>query len=164
MTVTKDMQAAILKVPAKSWTPAYDGDGQVRDGAWVADISGLLDLPSWPAGMRVIVGKPSRQADQPEPTPRPGRRKPGARGTPPTRRDSRAVSHGRHPKINPSRTTQASMSGTRKIEANGSLVARYRDPGEAVTRWAAPPSQCNGSVRWEVEAESGYRISRWRST
>jgi hypothetical protein len=57
MTVTEDMQAAILKVPARSWTPAYDGDGQVRDGAWVADISGLLDLPSWPAGMRVIVRK-----------------------------------------------------------------------------------------------------------
>jgi hypothetical protein len=57
MTVTEDMQEAILKVPAKSWTPAYDGDGQVRDGAWVADITGLLDLSSWPAGMRVIVRK-----------------------------------------------------------------------------------------------------------
>jgi hypothetical protein len=55
MTVTEDMQAAVLKVPARSWTPAYDGDGQVRDGAWVADITGLLDLSSWPAGMRVIV-------------------------------------------------------------------------------------------------------------
>ena len=51
------MQAAILKVPAAAWTPAYDGDGQVRDGAWVADITGLLDLSSWPAGMRVIVRK-----------------------------------------------------------------------------------------------------------
>jgi hypothetical protein len=57
MTVTEDMQEAILKVPAKSWTPAYDGDGQVRDGAWVAGITGLLDLSSWPAGMRVIVRK-----------------------------------------------------------------------------------------------------------
>ena len=45
MTVTEDMQAAVLKVPAGSWTPAYDGDGQVRDGAWVADIAGMLDLP-----------------------------------------------------------------------------------------------------------------------
>jgi hypothetical protein len=55
MTITEDVQAAILKVPAGSWTPAYDGDGQVRDGAWVADITGMLDLSSWPAGMRVIV-------------------------------------------------------------------------------------------------------------
>jgi len=57
MTITEDMQAAIVKVPADAWTPAYDGDGQVRDGAWAADITGLLDLSSWPAGMRVIVRK-----------------------------------------------------------------------------------------------------------
>jgi Transposase DDE domain group 1 len=57
ITITEDMQAAVLKVPVDSWTPAYDGDGQVRDGAWVADITGMLDLSSWPAGMRVIVRK-----------------------------------------------------------------------------------------------------------
>ena len=57
MTITEDMQDAILKVPAGSWTPAYDGEGQVRDGAWVADITGMLDLSSWPAGMRLIVRK-----------------------------------------------------------------------------------------------------------
>src|SRR6202012_5844155 len=57
MTITEDMQAAVLQVPAESWTPAYDGDGRVRDGAWVADITGLLDLSSWPAGMRIIVRK-----------------------------------------------------------------------------------------------------------
>jgi hypothetical protein len=57
MTITEDMQDAILKVPADAWTPAYDADEQVRDGAWVADITGLLDLSSWPAGMRVIVRK-----------------------------------------------------------------------------------------------------------
>ena len=57
MTITDDMQQAIGKVPAAGWTPAYDGDGQVRDGAWVADITGLLDLSGWPAGMRVIIRK-----------------------------------------------------------------------------------------------------------
>ena len=57
MTITDDMQAALLKVPASGWTPACDGDGQVRDGAWVADITGLLDTGGWPAGMRVIVRK-----------------------------------------------------------------------------------------------------------
>jgi hypothetical protein len=55
MTITGDMQAAIGKVPASAWTPAHDGGGQVRDGAWVADVTGLLDLSSWPARMRVIV-------------------------------------------------------------------------------------------------------------
>jgi Transposase DDE domain group 1 len=57
MTITEDIQAAILRVPADAWTSAYDGDGQVRQGAWVADITGLLDLDGWPAGMRVIVRK-----------------------------------------------------------------------------------------------------------
>ena len=55
MTVTEDVQAAILKVPEEAWTPAYDGDRQVRKGAWVADVTGLLDLDGWPAGMRVII-------------------------------------------------------------------------------------------------------------
>jgi hypothetical protein len=57
MTITEDMQAAVLKVPADAWTPAYDSDSEVRKGAWVADITSLLDLESWPAGMRVIVRK-----------------------------------------------------------------------------------------------------------
>ncbi len=57
MTLTEDMQAAVLKIPDSSWAPAYDGNGQVRDGAWVADITGMLILSSWPAGMRVIVRK-----------------------------------------------------------------------------------------------------------
>jgi hypothetical protein len=56
-TITDDVQEAILKVPACAWTPAYDADGQVRPGAWVAEITGMLDLPAWPKGMRVIVRK-----------------------------------------------------------------------------------------------------------
>jgi hypothetical protein len=57
MTITEAIAEAIGTVPADAWTPAYDGDGQVRDGAWVADITGLLDLDGWPAEMRVIVRK-----------------------------------------------------------------------------------------------------------
>jgi Transposase DDE domain group 1 len=45
------------KIPAKVWAAAYDADGKVRDGAWVAELTGLLDLTGWPAGMRVIVRK-----------------------------------------------------------------------------------------------------------
>ena len=41
-----------------AWTPAYDSDDDgIRDGAWVADLTGLLDLAGWPDGMRVIVRK-----------------------------------------------------------------------------------------------------------
>jgi Transposase DDE domain group 1 len=57
MTITDDTAEAILDVPARAWTPAYDADGQARPGAWVAEITGLLDLSSWPEGMRVIVRK-----------------------------------------------------------------------------------------------------------
>jgi hypothetical protein len=56
-TITEDIQDAIGKIPARAWTPAYDGDGLARPGAWVAELTGMLDLASWPAGMRVIVRK-----------------------------------------------------------------------------------------------------------
>jgi hypothetical protein len=56
-TITPGIQDAILKVPAAAWTPAYDSDSEVREGAWVAEITGMPDLSSWPAGMRVIVRK-----------------------------------------------------------------------------------------------------------
>ena len=56
-TITEDVQEAILKIPARAWTPAYDADRQARPGAWVAEITGMLDLSAWPKGMRVIVRK-----------------------------------------------------------------------------------------------------------
>jgi hypothetical protein len=57
MTITDDMHDAILNIPARAWTPAYDSDRQVRDGAWVAELTGMLNLTPWPRGMRVIVRK-----------------------------------------------------------------------------------------------------------
>jgi Transposase DDE domain group 1 len=56
-TITEDVQEAILKIPDRAWTPAYDADGQVRPGAWVAEITGMLGLSAWPKGMRLIVRK-----------------------------------------------------------------------------------------------------------
>jgi hypothetical protein len=47
----------LAKIPAEVWTPAYDSDDQIRDGAWVAELTGLLDLTGWPKGMRVIARK-----------------------------------------------------------------------------------------------------------
>jgi Transposase DDE domain group 1 len=49
--------AALDLIPEAAWTPAYNADGQVRDGAWVAEATGVLDLSGWPQGMRVIVRK-----------------------------------------------------------------------------------------------------------
>lgn len=44
-------------IPEKAWTRAYNSDGEEREGAWVAEVTGMLDLSAWPAGMRVIVRK-----------------------------------------------------------------------------------------------------------
>ena len=38
-----------------AWESAYDTSGEPRDGADVAELTGVLDLDDWPAGMRVIV-------------------------------------------------------------------------------------------------------------
>ncbi len=47
----------LKQIPEQVWTPAYDADGAVRHGAYVAELSDLLDLTSWPPGMRVIARK-----------------------------------------------------------------------------------------------------------
>jgi Transposase DDE domain group 1 len=49
------LTSAITAVPEQAWAPAITADGEVRDGADVAEITGLLDLRRWPTGMRVIV-------------------------------------------------------------------------------------------------------------
>jgi hypothetical protein len=48
-------RAAITGVPTSGWSPALDADGDLREGAQVAELTGLLDLTGWPPGMRVIV-------------------------------------------------------------------------------------------------------------
>lgn len=53
--ITEKIRDAIELVPKKAWTPAADADGGVRQGGDVAELTGLLDLRKWPAGMRVIV-------------------------------------------------------------------------------------------------------------
>lgn len=46
-------------IPDRAWTPAYDAHDEIRDGAWVAELTDLLNLAAtgWPPGMRVIVRK-----------------------------------------------------------------------------------------------------------
>ena len=47
----------LATIPAEVWTPAYDANDAIRDGAWVAELTELLDLSGWPEGMRVIARK-----------------------------------------------------------------------------------------------------------
>jgi hypothetical protein len=51
------VQQRLARIPDRAWEPAYDADGQPRDGAFVAEVTDLFDLTSWPAGMRLIVRK-----------------------------------------------------------------------------------------------------------
>ena len=56
--MTPAVQTAILALPRQVWTPAINADGSLREGADVAELTGMLgDLTAagWPAGMRVIV-------------------------------------------------------------------------------------------------------------
>jgi hypothetical protein len=53
--IDDDERAAITALSAAAWSPALDADGGVRGGAFVAELTGLLTLPGWPEGMRVIV-------------------------------------------------------------------------------------------------------------
>jgi hypothetical protein len=47
---------ASLKVPGTTRYPALDADGDLRDGAWVADLTGLLGPDDrFPDGTRFIV-------------------------------------------------------------------------------------------------------------
>ncbi|GAA3858118.1 hypothetical protein GCM10022380_89060 [Amycolatopsis tucumanensis] len=61
-TLTTITAAAVDRIPQHVWTPAYNAGGTVRDGAWVAELTGLIDLTGWPPGMRVIV-----RAERPHP-------------------------------------------------------------------------------------------------
>ena len=60
--LSQDIVDNINLIPEQGWTPAYDGDGRVRDGAWVTELTGMLDLQTWPPGMRLIV-----RAERPHP-------------------------------------------------------------------------------------------------
>lgn len=55
--LTEEIRTAILDVPLRAWTAALDSGGKARDGAWITEITGMLELSAWPKGMRVIVRK-----------------------------------------------------------------------------------------------------------
>jgi hypothetical protein len=54
MAIDAHVREAILTRPEAAWTPAIDADGQPRDGAEVCELTGWLDLHTWPEGTRAI--------------------------------------------------------------------------------------------------------------
>ncbi len=55
------IQRIVDVIPETCWHPALQtdrGDGnELRDGAWVAEATGMIDLSSWPAGSRLVLRK-----------------------------------------------------------------------------------------------------------
>jgi Transposase DDE domain group 1 len=62
LPVDAHVREAILAQPEPAWTPAVDPDGQVRPGAEVGELTGWIDLHTWPEGTRAIC---RRQAAHP---------------------------------------------------------------------------------------------------
>jgi hypothetical protein len=54
MPIDAHVREAILAQPEPAWAGAVDADGQVRDGAEVCELTGFIDLHTWPEGTRAI--------------------------------------------------------------------------------------------------------------
>lgn len=55
--VTAGVRDAVELLAGARWEPAIQTDGELRDGAWVIEVTGMLDLSAWPDGSRLIVRK-----------------------------------------------------------------------------------------------------------
>jgi hypothetical protein len=53
--VTEPVRRAIRSLPDQVWHPALEQDGTLRDGAQVAELTGIVDLTDYPDGTRIIV-------------------------------------------------------------------------------------------------------------
>ncbi|MFG2525318.1 IS1380 family transposase [Streptomyces sp. NPDC048527] len=53
--VTEPIRRAIRALPEQVWHPALNQDGALRESAEVAELTGMTDLPGYPAGTRIIV-------------------------------------------------------------------------------------------------------------
>ncbi len=62
-----DIHTALAIIPKTAWTPAYQARKpraaesgvqiETRDGAWVAEATGVVNMSSWPAGIRLVLRK-----------------------------------------------------------------------------------------------------------
>jgi hypothetical protein len=53
--VDERVREAILQTPESAWQAAIDAEGEVREGAWVTELTDDVDLSAWPEGTRLIV-------------------------------------------------------------------------------------------------------------
>ena len=51
--IDQPVREAILALPERAWA-GRDADGEPREGAWVAELTGHVTLDAWPQGSRLI--------------------------------------------------------------------------------------------------------------
>jgi hypothetical protein len=52
--LTPAVREVLLGLPEAAWQAAIDAEGCPREGAWVSELTELVDLGSWPEGSRLI--------------------------------------------------------------------------------------------------------------
>jgi hypothetical protein len=55
--VDSRIQRIVDLIPEQCWAPAIDTGDDLRDGAWVTEVTHLVDLSGWPEGSRLILRK-----------------------------------------------------------------------------------------------------------
>jgi Transposase DDE domain group 1 len=120
MPIDAHVREAILAQPEPAWTPAIDPSGQVRPSAEVCELTGWIDLHTWPAGT-------GRSAEERTPTPAPSCASATTTGT-----ASRSSSPTR-----PIPTSPGWSCGTANALGSRTASAPPRPPG-----WATSPSTC----------------------
>jgi hypothetical protein len=53
--ITEPVRRAVRAMPDRLWHPALNQDGTLREGAEIAELTGMIDLADYPAGTRIIV-------------------------------------------------------------------------------------------------------------
>jgi Transposase DDE domain group 1 len=53
--IDQRVRNALCLAQEEDWIPAVETDGAARDGAWVSELTALIEPGSWPARTRVIV-------------------------------------------------------------------------------------------------------------
>ncbi len=52
--IAGQVKDALLLAQEEDWVSAIELDGSIRQGAWVTELTGLVDLRDWPEGTRLI--------------------------------------------------------------------------------------------------------------
>ena len=55
--VDQRIQRIVNVIPDSCWHPALEPGDELREGAWVAEATGMIDLSDWPGGSRLILRK-----------------------------------------------------------------------------------------------------------